>query len=70
LELQSNGGFGSDKAGLTHSHSDQPVTVRYATSTGSQHGFGFVSFSSKETKIIDLGMKNQFIIMGKLESCK
>ena len=34
-ELQSNGGCGSDTAGLTHSHSGQPVTVRYATSTGS-----------------------------------
>ena len=35
FELKSNGGFGSDTAGLTHSHSDQHVTVRYATSTGS-----------------------------------
>ena len=35
FELQSNGGFGSDTAWLTHSHSDQPVTVRYATGTGS-----------------------------------
>ena len=35
FELQSNGGFGGDTAWLTHSHSDQPVTVRYATSTGS-----------------------------------
>ena len=35
LELKSNGGFGSNTAGLTHSHSDQPVTIRYATSTGS-----------------------------------
>ena len=34
-ELQSNGGCGSHTAGLTHSHPDQPVTVRYATSTGS-----------------------------------
>ena len=34
-ELQSNGGFGGDTAGVTHSHPDQPVTVRYATSTGS-----------------------------------
>jgi hypothetical protein len=35
FETQSNGGFGSDTAGLAHSHPDQPVTVRYATSTGS-----------------------------------
>ena len=35
FELQSNGGFGSNTAGLTHSHPAQPVTVRYATSTGS-----------------------------------
>jgi hypothetical protein len=34
-ELQSNGGFGSGTAGLSHSHSDQPVIMRYATSTGS-----------------------------------
>jgi hypothetical protein len=35
FELQSNGGFGSDTAGLTHSHSEQHVIMRYATSTGS-----------------------------------
>ena len=35
LELKSNGGFGSDTAGLTHSHSEQHVIMRYATSTGS-----------------------------------
>ena len=34
-ELQHNGGFGSDIAGLTNSHSEQPVIMRYATCTGS-----------------------------------
>ena len=45
FELWTNGGFGSDRAGFSYSHSDLPLTRHNATGTNISHGFGSVSFS-------------------------
>ena len=67
LELLTNGGFCSDRAGFTYSHSDRPLIRHHATGTNISHSFGSLSFWVKRKQNIVLDYRNTIFHIRNIE---